>query len=104
MARKVGSGLSHITLTEDQARLIVGKPGEVEVRDPAGRLIGFLSWSDERSVVERAKRTLASNQRRSPSHVVQARLRKLAEAVERDGLDYEAAKEFMKRLRDEEQA
>jgi hypothetical protein len=95
--------MPHITLTAEQARLIVGKPGEIEVRDPDGRLIGFLSWSDERSLIERAKRSRDSNQPHSPSHVVQARLRKLAEAVERDGLDYDAAMELLKRLRAEEQ-
>src|SRR5689334_7135827 len=46
-AGKGGRSMLYITLTEEQARLVIGTPGEVEVRDPEGRVLGFLSGSDE---------------------------------------------------------
>jgi hypothetical protein len=96
--------MSHITLTEEQARIVAQSPGPIEVRDPHGKLLASLPPPCEQEIFAEVKRRLASDQPRYPSHVVQARLRKIAEAVEREGLDEAGVLALLERLRAEDRA
>jgi hypothetical protein len=93
--------MSHITLTEEQSQLIERSQGPVEVRDHRGHIIAQIERYDEAALIAEAKRRLASNQPRYPAAQVEARLRALAEAVERDGLNEEQAMALLKRMQAE---
>jgi hypothetical protein len=94
--------MSHIVLTEEQARIVTQSAGPIEVRDREGKIVGCLPSAQEQAIIAEAKRRLASDQPRYPAHVVESRLRKLAEAVERDGLDEAGALALLERLRAED--
>src|SRR5262245_31038635 len=79
--------MPHITLTLEQVDLLLEAPGEVEVRGPDGRLLGYLSASDERAFIEWSKQD-DPNQPSYSSAQVRDLLRQLHEAHEA-GMDKE---------------
>ncbi len=60
--------MSHIIVDDDQARIILGATGEVEVRDRQGRHLGFVEHGFTEEDIELAKQTLASD---GPWHTTQ---------------------------------
>lgn len=93
--------MSHITLTEEQSQVIERSQGPVEVRDHRGHVIARIERDDEAAAIAEARRQLAIPQPRYPAEQVEARLRALAEAVERDGLNEEQAMALLKQMQAE---
>jgi hypothetical protein len=93
--------MSHITLTEEQSQVIEQAQGPVEVRNHRGHIIAQIEPYDEAALIAEAKRRLASDQPRYPAAQVEARLRALAEAIERDGLNREQAMALLKQMQAE---
>jgi hypothetical protein len=50
-----------ITLNEDQATMVQKAAGTVELRDPKGRLVGYVSQPPSDRVIAEAKQRLHSN-------------------------------------------
>jgi hypothetical protein len=93
--------MPHITLTEDQARVLTTSTESVEVRDPQGRILNFLKPLDPTlaATILECKRRLASSEPRIPSAQVQAHLRKLEEIREREGgMDRDRMLDLLRRM------
>jgi hypothetical protein len=81
--------MQHITLTVEQTRLLASAVEPVEIRDADGTVVGYLSPPS------RAHRSAF----RPSTEAIQARLCKLAEALQRDGLEDTGAMALLARLR-----
>ncbi len=93
--------MNHITLTEEQSRVIVQAREPVELRDPSGNVLTHtlpLVTADE---IEAVKRRMASKKRSFTSEQVAAHFRVLQEAVARDRLNSDQVLQLLKRLQDE---
>lgn len=53
--------MAHITIDEQQAKIVLEASDEIEVRDPQGNRLGFVSRSFNAAEIAEAKRRLASN-------------------------------------------
>jgi len=93
--------MPHIVLTEDQARVVATATESVEVIDPQGRVVNFLTPLDPvlAETIRECKRRLASSEPRVPSDQVCAHLRRLDEIRRRGGLDRDRMLELLRRLR-----
>jgi hypothetical protein len=91
--------MSHITLTEEQSRIIEAAQDPVEVRDRSGNVVAHILDPRTAEHIAKAKRVRASNQPRYPASQVEARLKLLGEIVERDGLNNEQAMALLKQMR-----
>ena len=93
--------MPHIVLTEDQARVVATATESVEVIDPQGRILNFLTPLDPllAETIRECKRRLASSEPRIPADQVRAHLRKLDEIRQREGLDRDKMLELLRRLR-----
>ena len=87
-------------MTEEQLQVVEQAQGLVEVRDRSGNVLTQID-RDTAEHIAHAKRIHASNQPRYPAQQVEARLRLLAEAVERDNLNHEQAIALLKRMQAE---
>ena len=92
--------MSQIVLTEDQARVLAGAEGPVEVLDPAGQpLASMAALSPEHlEALRKGKLALASGEPSVPGEQVQALLQEFDEIDERQGLDREKAERLLDRL------
>src|SRR5437588_6833140 len=95
--------MPEIILTEEQARVVAGASGTVEVRDPHGQLLAFLQPLHPKEVEAilrvRQRRASGKTEPGIPSARVQAMLRKLEEIDRREGITEEKMKEVLRRLR-----
>jgi hypothetical protein len=91
----------HITLTEEQARVLAEAGEAVEVRDPSGRVVSFLSRFDPGDVeaILRHRRRKDANVPGVPSAAVQAHLRRLEEISQREPLDEARMLDLLRRMR-----
>lgn len=98
--------MSHITLTDEQMRVVAGAGATVEVRDPQGRPLAQLTPLDPADVeaVERW-RQLRGHPRPPgiPSAQVQAHLRRLEEIDRDERLDEARMRDLLQRLQAGEQ-
>jgi hypothetical protein len=92
--------MPYITLTEEQARVVAGNPGSVEVRDPEGRLMAFLEPlnPDLAEIVEECRRRRADPGPRIPAENVEAMLRKFEEIEQNGGLTHKKMDEIVRRV------
>jgi hypothetical protein len=79
--------MPHITLTDDQVRIVTGASETIELRDPSGKVVGRVQPPIPEAEIVEAKRRLASAQRRWPSARVQELMAALTEVRNRDGVD-----------------
>jgi hypothetical protein len=93
--------MPQIVLTEEQARVVAASTESVEVIDPDGRIVSFLTPLDPRlaETIKECQRRHASSEPRIPSEQVQAHLRKLEEIRQCEGLDRDKMLELLRRLR-----
>jgi len=95
--------MPHITLTEEQLRVITEAGGPVEVHGPGGQLLGSLTLftPEDLEAIERYKRTGETGRREPgvPSARVQAFLQKLHDIADREGIDEPKVKELLHRVR-----
>jgi hypothetical protein len=93
--------MPEIILTEEQARIIAGARGPVEVRGPQGELFASIELLDPGDIeaIERYKRNRSKRQPGIPSAQVQAFLRKLQEIADREGIDEAKAQDLLRRVR-----
>lgn len=89
--------MSHITLSEEQSKLIIESAAPIEVRSPDGVLLGLLQPSDDARLIAQAMKNRASGRPGIPSHKVQALLQELDKADENGATDDEL-RELSKRL------
>jgi hypothetical protein len=92
--------MPHITLTEEQARVVAGNSGSVEVLDPQGRLLAFLKAlnPDLAETVRECKRRHASSDPRIPAENVEAMLRKFEEIEQGGGMTHEMMEDIVRRV------
>ncbi len=93
--------MPHIVLTEDQARVVASATESVEVLDPQGRILNFLTPISRlmAETIRECKRRMASSEPRIPVEQVRAHLSKLEEIRQREGLDRDKMLELLRRLR-----
>jgi hypothetical protein len=93
--------MPHITLTEEQVRLLSAASGPVEVRDTDGRPVARLTPLDpaEAESIIRSRERLARGGPRVPSAEVQAHLLKLEEISQREQLDEQRVLELLRKMR-----
>jgi hypothetical protein len=97
-----GTPMTHIVLTEEQARSIAQANGRIEVRDPQGNWLGNLDLV-EAARVQEALRRRAVPQQSIPGHRVQAHLQALQEERDRTGgFDEKYMRAFLDKLRAED--
>lgn len=96
--------MSHIVLTEDQARILAESTGPVEMRDPQGRTLACVTPFDpvEREMLERARQSIAAGGKRIPSARVRMFLQRLHEMEKSEGIDEAKVKELLQRTIAEE--
>jgi hypothetical protein len=93
--------MNHITLTEEQAQVIVQAHEPVELRDPSGSVLTRVSPLVTTEEIAEIKRRSAQYKRRFTSEQVAAHFRVLQEAVERDQLTPDQVVQLLRRLQDE---
>jgi hypothetical protein len=93
--------MSHITLTEDQARVLKETTGSIEIRDPHGRVLTFARALDPALVdtILECKRRLASGSPRIPSSRVKAFLQRCTEIDQTEGMTPEKMEELLRRVK-----
>ena len=57
---KPGGDMAYITIDEQQARILLESPGEIEVRDRQGNRLGYVARSFSAEEIAEGKRRLAS--------------------------------------------
>jgi hypothetical protein len=92
--------MKHLILTEEQMKVLAEAQRQVEVRDSAGRLVGYLQFvMFTQAEIEEAKRRLNSPEPWYTGAQVQSRLQALQQEWDRTGgFDEEYMYEFLKRL------
>ena len=93
--------MSHIVLTEEQAQVVTQASESVEVRDPAGRKLAFLTVMSpqDAAVVLRYKQTRhLPKQPGIPAAQVQAHLRRLEEIRQQEGMDKAKMHDLLRRM------
>ena len=91
--------MPHITLTDEQARVLRETTLAVELRDGQGRVLARLPPPTEEEIVARIKQDREANHPRYPSSEVQARLRRLEEIARERELDEATVRELLRRMR-----
>jgi hypothetical protein len=92
--------MPHITLTEEQARVLTEAQGPVEVRDARGQALASVTPLSPGDIeaIQQNKLALASGEPAIPGERVQALLRKFDELDQHGGLDEAKAEELLGRL------
>jgi hypothetical protein len=92
--------MERIVLTEEQARVIAGATGSVEVHDPQGRVLAFLKPLDPKlaETIRECQRRLAAPGPRIPAAKVEAFLRTLDEIDQREGITPAQVEEHLRQL------
>jgi hypothetical protein len=91
--------MTYIVLTPEQARVLRGATGLVEVRDERGEVLARVLSPSEAAIVAESKRRLASGSPCYPMEEVRARLDKLEEISQREPLDSAKVKDLLRRMR-----
>jgi hypothetical protein len=93
--------MSHITLTEEQARILATPGASLEVHDPQGRLVALARPLDPKlaETIRECQRRLASDSPRYPSEKVQALLQRFEEIDREEGMTPEKMEEVLRRFR-----
>ncbi len=91
--------MSHIVLTEEQAKVLSESRDGVAVYDPEGRPLAFLKMLDPdvAAIVIECKRRLKAGGPRVPSSRIGAMLRKLNEIDTKDTVTPEIVEEIVRR-------
>ncbi len=97
--------MSHIILTEEQARLVSGSSQPIEVRDPGGRVVAQLTplSAEDMAAIEESKRALAANEESYPSERVELLLQRFDEMDAKGLLNEQSAEAALQRLFDGEE-
>src|SRR5262249_35775278 len=92
--------MSHIVLTEEQARIIELARGPLEARDPQGRPIAHVMplGPEDVEMIARSRESQALGGPRVPSGV-QAHLRRLEEIAQEEDLDEARVLDLLRRMR-----
>jgi hypothetical protein len=92
--------MSHITLTEEQARVLAQAQGPVDVRDAQGRPLGSATplRPGDIEAIRQSKSALAAGEPTVPGERVQALLRTFDEVDQRGGLDEAKAEQLLSEL------
>jgi hypothetical protein len=92
--------MSHIILTEEQARLVSGSSQPIEVRDPGGRVVAQLTplTAEDMQAIEASKRVLAAKEESYPSERVERLLQRFDEMDAKGELDQKSAEAALQRL------
>ncbi|HZT81693.1 MAG TPA: hypothetical protein VFA26_15810 [Gemmataceae bacterium] len=95
--------MSHIVLTEEQARTIAQAGRPVEVRDPQGNWLGRID-PKEAAIVAEVLSQRGQPQKCIPGHKVQEHLRALQAEWDRlGGFDRDYMRAFLEKLRAEDE-
>jgi hypothetical protein len=97
--------MKFITLTTEQAQIVLQSGEPIEVLDGQGRTVGHITplTPADIEVIEVSKRRLAAGGPRIPSAQVQAHLRRLEEIRQSEGMDEAKMRELLRRMRAGEQ-
>lgn len=91
--------MTQIVLTPDQARALQQATTVVELRDDAGQVLARIPPPSEDQILERIRRDKSERVACYPAEQVEARLRKLEEIRQREGMDEAKMRELMRRMR-----
>jgi hypothetical protein len=97
--------MRHIVLITEQAQVVRGAKGPIEVRDEQGRTVAHLSplLPGDLEAIEKSKRFRGAGGPRVPSAQVQAHLRRLEEMRQGGDMDQAKMLDLLRRLRAGEQ-
>jgi hypothetical protein len=79
--------MAHITLTEEQARVVLGASETIELREASGKVLTRAEPPITEAEIAEAKRRLASTRRWWPAARVQELMAALAEVRAREGME-----------------
>ncbi len=96
--------MTQIVLTADQVRVLQEATTVVELRDEAGRVLAHIPAPSEEQILERIRRDKGAKVASFPAEQVEARLRRLEEIRQREGMDETKMHELLRRMRAGEQA
>ena len=92
--------MSHITLTDEQTRVLRDADDPVQVRGAGGEILATILPPAVAAIVAEWKQRRESGGPRYPAAEVRARLAKLQELADRgDSLDLDKVKELLARMR-----
>jgi hypothetical protein len=93
--------MPHIVLTEEQARILAQAGESLEVRDPKGEAVAYLSPLDafELESIRLWKETRDNPGPGIPSEQVQDHFRRLEVIRQREGMDIDKALELLRKMR-----
>jgi hypothetical protein len=88
-----------IILNADQRRVLEESSTPIDLCDEAGRVLARIPAPSEDQIIERVRRDRAANVPRYPAEQVQARLRRLEEIRQQEGMDEAKSRDLLRRLR-----
>lgn len=91
--------MPHITLTPEQARVWMSSNEAVEVRDETGNVLARMPTPSDLQILAGILARRETNQEYYPSADVQARLARLSEIREREGMTLEKMHDLLRRMR-----
>jgi antitoxin (DNA-binding transcriptional repressor) of toxin-antitoxin stability system len=97
--------MNRITLTAEQAQIVLQASSPVTVCDDKGRTVATLTPLDPADIeaIERSKRNRAAGEPLIPSEHVQAHLRRLEEICQSEGMDEAKMLDLLRRMQAGEQ-
>lgn len=91
--------MTQIVLTADQVLAFEQATTAIEFRDETGRVLARIPAPSEERVLEQLRRDRGPNVPRYPAEQVEARLAKLEEIRQREGMDEAKMRELLRRMR-----
>jgi len=91
--------MAQIILNADQVRVLEQATTPVEVRDETGRVLLRIPAPSEEQILERIRRDRAADVPRYRSEQVEARLRRLEEIRQHEGMDEAKMRDLLRRMR-----
>jgi hypothetical protein len=91
--------MPHIVLTDEQARIVSSAVSAVELRDEKGTLLGRVPPPNEEEIVARILARRGEARQCYPAAEVEARLRRLQEIADADGMTEAKMWDLLNRMR-----
>lgn len=95
--------MPHITLTPDQARILIGAVSPIELRDERGSILARVPAPTADEMVARILARRGESRQGYPAAEVEQRLRRLQEIRDEEGMDEAKMWELLRRMRAGEQ-
>jgi hypothetical protein len=91
--------MPHIVLTPEQMQVVQQAVASIEVRDPAGKVLARILAPAEEELVARILARRGQDRETYPAEVVEARLRRLQEIRDKQGMDEATMWDLLRRMR-----